>query len=64
MAKKAKSPKEVGLSCKDCKHSYDPHSKALDGHMILCRCKFFQTPSFLKGTFATNSVRSNNQWQR
>lgn len=40
MAKKTKSPKELGLSCKDCRHSYDPHSKALDGHMILCRCKF------------------------
>ena len=40
MAKKVKTPKELGLSCKDCKHSYDPHSKALDGHMILCRCPF------------------------
>lgn len=48
MAKKAKSPKEVGLSCKDCRHSYDPHSKALDGHMILCRCKFFQYSKFLE----------------
>lgn len=26
--------------CRDCKHSYDPHSKALDGHMILCRCPY------------------------
>lgn len=48
MAKKAKSPKELGLPCKDCKHSYDPHSKALDGHMILCRCKFFQYFKFLE----------------
>ena len=24
--------------CRDCKHSYDWHSKALDGHLILCRC--------------------------
>lgn len=24
--------------CKDCVHSYDWHSKALDGHLILCRC--------------------------
>ena len=48
MAKKAKSPKELGLSCKDCKHSYDPHSKALDGHMILGRCKFFQYSKFLE----------------
>lgn len=25
-------------SCRDCNHSYDWHSEALDGHMILCRC--------------------------
>ena len=25
--------------CSDCKHSYDWHDKALDGHLILCRCK-------------------------
>lgn len=24
--------------CQDCAHSYDWHSKALDGNMILCRC--------------------------
>ena len=24
--------------CKDCANSYDWHSKALDGHLILCRC--------------------------
>lgn len=24
--------------CKDCAKSYDWHSKALDGHLILCRC--------------------------
>lgn len=26
--------------CKDCAHSYDWHSKALDGHLILCRCPY------------------------
>ena len=26
--------------CRDCGHSYDWHSKALDGHLILCRCPF------------------------
>jgi hypothetical protein len=26
--------------CRDCAHSYDWHSKALDGHLILCRCRF------------------------
>jgi hypothetical protein len=25
--------------CQDCAHSYDWHSQALDGHLILCRCK-------------------------
>lgn len=35
--------------CMDCKHSYDPHSPALDGHMILCRCEFRQWSVFMKG---------------
>lgn len=26
--------------CRDCQHSYDWHDKALDGHLILCRCPF------------------------
>lgn len=26
--------------CRDCAHSYDWQSRALDGHMILCRCPF------------------------
>ena len=24
--------------CRDCRLSYDWHNKALDGHLILCRC--------------------------
>lgn len=28
--------------CRDCANSYDWHSKALDGHLILCRCKYKQ----------------------
>lgn len=28
--------------CHNCSHHYDEHDKALDGHMILCRCPFFQ----------------------
>lgn len=42
MAKKTEpKPKYVAKpDCQDCKHSYDPHSRALDGHMILCRCPF------------------------
>lgn len=33
---------KIGLSdktCRDCAHSYGWCSKALDGHLILCRCK-------------------------
>lgn len=26
--------------CRDCAHMYDPHSRALDGHLILGRCPF------------------------
>jgi hypothetical protein len=26
--------------CRDCANSYDWHSKALDGHLILCRCPY------------------------
>lgn len=28
------------LCCRDCAESYDWHSKALDGHLILCRCPY------------------------
>lgn len=28
--------------CHNCEHHYDEHSKAFDGHMILCRCPFFK----------------------
>lgn len=33
-----KKPEAPQYRCKDCAHSYDWHSKALDGHLILCRC--------------------------
>lgn len=33
---------ETQYHCKDCGHSYDWHSKAIDGHLILCRCPFKQ----------------------
>lgn len=26
--------------CRDCAHSYDWHSEACDGHLILCRCPY------------------------
>ena len=32
----AKNPQ---FQCRDCAHSYDWHSKAIDGHLMLCRCK-------------------------
>lgn len=49
MAKKTAStnPKHLGLTCKDCRHSYEPHSPAIDGHMILCRCPYFEFSKFL-----------------
>lgn len=28
--------------CRDCANSYDWHSPAIDGHLILCRCPFKQ----------------------
>nr|DAP49985.1 MAG TPA: zinc-ribbon domain protein [Caudoviricetes sp.] len=28
--------------CRDCANSYDWHSKAVDGHLILCRCPYKQ----------------------
>nr|DAF67728.1 MAG TPA: optinuerin [Caudoviricetes sp.] len=50
MAKKVKQINRE-YSCKDCKHSFDYHSKALDGHMILCRCKFHQWCKFLNSDY-------------
>lgn len=44
MAKKVVQQKP---DCQDCKHSYDPHSRALDGHMILCRCPFHKFSRFM-----------------
>ena len=37
-----KRPEPAKYQCKDCAHSYDWHSKALDGHLILCRCPYKQ----------------------
>lgn len=31
-------PEPPKRHCRDCAHSYDWHNKALDGHLILCRC--------------------------
>lgn len=35
---KQREVQENPHKCRDCRHSYDWHSKALDGHLILCRC--------------------------
>lgn len=37
--KTAAPPPVKRYHCKDCAHSYDWNSVALDGHLILCRCK-------------------------
>lgn len=39
----AEQPK---FRCRDCANSYDWHSKALDGHLILCRCKLDKKTEF------------------
>ncbi len=36
------------FKCKDCKHSYDWQSKALDGHLILCRCQYYSDGKWCK----------------
>lgn len=43
MARKTKlslRQSEPQYHCSDCSHSYDWHSRSLDGHLILCRCPF------------------------
>lgn len=39
---KRTAKEEVKFRCRDCERSYDWHSKALDGHLILCRCPLRQ----------------------
>lgn len=46
MAKKV-TPSKPQHSCQDCKHATDFHSKALDGHWILCKCSFHKYSKFL-----------------
>ena len=35
--------------CKDCRHMFNPHNRALDGQMILCRCPFHKWCRFMTG---------------
>ena len=34
--------------CRHCRHSYDWCSRALDGHLILCRCPFYKEGKWCK----------------
>lgn len=34
--------------CKECGLSYDWHSEALDGHLILCRCPHYEGGKWCK----------------
>lgn len=40
----AKTKKEFDPTriCHNCRHHYDEHCKANDGHLILCRCPYFK----------------------
>lgn len=55
------------FQCRDCAHSYDWHSKALDGHLILCRCKldakteYGKWCKFLKDPQCEHFKRRNNE---
>lgn len=41
IARKTTAPKpQPLLHCRDCAHSYDWNCVAVDGHLILCRCKY------------------------
>lgn len=43
MAKRKQQVKRTTkYQCRDCANSYDWNSRALDGHLILCRCPFKQ----------------------
>ncbi len=35
-----KKLEKTRYQCRHCSHSYDWHSKAIDGHLILCRCPY------------------------
>lgn len=37
---------KVKYRCRDCANSYDWQNKALDGHLILCRCQYKQGGKF------------------
>ena len=72
MAQQRKSPvrkgaqrEETKYHCSDCERSYDWHSKALDGHLILCRCPLRQKGGqfciFLNDKACENFIRRTSE---
>ena len=53
----AQKPK---FHCRDCANSYDWHSKALDGHLILCRCKYDAKSEYGKWCKFLNDAQGEN----
>lgn len=53
----AQKPK---FHCRDCANSYDWHSKALDGHLILCRCKYDAKSEYGKWCKFLNDAQCEN----
>lgn len=49
MAKAAKKKAVVRPEhrCEECAHAVDMQNKALDGHLILCRCPHYKGGAFL-----------------
>lgn len=37
---KKRQPDKPKYQCRHCKHSYDWSNRALDGHLIFCRCPY------------------------
>lgn len=50
MAKKRNTKQEIAektkLTCRECAHSTDWAGRALDGHLILCKCKYYKDGKF------------------
>ena len=64
-----KKPEQPKYHCSDCRHSYDWHSEAIDGHLILCRCpldegtKHGKWCKFLKDPQCENFILRDNGTQ-
>jgi hypothetical protein len=50
--------------CSDCRHSYDWHSKAIDGHLILCRCRLDAKSEYGKWSKFLSDAACDNFQQR